>query len=163
MRFTPSVSLATVSLDPSFRFFGPTSTVETVVVTRLQGASRVVHQSAWNALGDGQSFHPGNDMVFKVPAVDQHGWEDEQGNPATPWSYTVHVVVSAVGRSPVRWSGTISPGVASRTVSLSPSDGTVAGVVASASGSVDPDTGYVLGGGGVSLSQVAPGVYELNA
>ena len=146
MAFHRSIKTTRLELAPGFRFFGATTKLAITVRVDLGDTGEVVHEPTRTRLANGGAIPLQPSTTTDVPAVDQQGWVDGQGAPASGWSYVVTVTATGQGSSRIVWTGATSPTIADGVVVLDPSEGgTIVGGAAASSGGVvvNPVTGGV--------------------
>lgn len=153
MSYSQDLPLVSVTVSPEFNFFGDASTVLTTVTPVLDG-TRAIRRGSWwgNTINGQRPLVQQYQRSFTLPVVEASGWTKTDGTSHGAWTYEVEVYVSATGRSPVLWSGSIAP-TSTSPVTLTPADGTVVSeVTVGTTSQVNTDAG------GLSLSAGADGV-----
>lgn len=153
MSYSQDLPLVRVDVSPEFEFFDDGSVVHTSVTPSLTGTRSIRRGKWWGDVIKGtRPLFSGYQRSFTLPVVEASGWVGQDGEPHGAWSYDVEVYVTAPDRSPVLWSGSISP-TSSSPVTITPVGGTIASEVATGSpSSVNTVLGGLNAGGGGSAS-----------
>lgn len=142
MSYSRDVPLVEVTIPATFEFFGAGSVLHTTVTPVLTGTSAIKRGRWWgNVITGTRPIYSGYQRRFTLPVVEATGWTTKDGEPHGAWSYAVEVYVTAPGRAPVRWVGSLAPATTAP-LTLSPATGAITSEVATGiPGRVDPTAG----------------------
>lgn len=143
MGYHHNVRTVRLDLGGRFDFFGDDTELSVVARPNLGNGGRVVHTGSRTTLVDGHPTRAEPTTSIDVPTPTGGGWVDQNGAPATSWSYSVTVSATAAGRGVVSWVGDVAVPAAARVVNLDPtkSGRITAPTVAEPGATIDPATG----------------------